>query len=467
MTEQQMNSNPTYQQPSCTPCAACNEPNTTTTRKRDVNETKTIADDTARRVPQLRFPEFQNAGEWELVTLKDIGKTYNGLSGKNGEDFGEGEPYVTYKQVFNGEPIKIEECSLVTFRDGEKQHKLKKGDILVTISSETAQEIGMANVITENFKTNVYLNSFCFIFRPYNNCLIPSFAKYLFNSSSYRKQIVSIAQGITRYNISKDNFLNLKLYIPNSQEQQKVASCLLSIDDEIVANTQKLEQLKTHKNALLQKLFPQRGKTTPELRFPEFQNVGEWEENTLGGEFGICELRNGYTPSKENDQFWSNGTIPWFRMEDIRKHGRILVDSIQHITPEAVKGELFEAGSIIMSTTATIGEYALIISDSLANQRFTNLKIRKSRKDDLDTYFLFYYCHYISEWCKRNTNTGGLLSVDIDGLKRYKLYIPNDINEQKKIAKIMRTIDDSIKATEQIIEILKLHKNGLMQQLFP
>lgn len=87
----------------------------------------------------------------------------------------------------------------------------------------------------------------------------------------------------------------------------------------------------------------------------------------------IFEMKNGYTPSKAVTEYWENGIIPWFRMEDIRKNGRILSDSILHITPQAVKGgKLFHANSIILATTATIGEHALIIADSLANQRFTN-----------------------------------------------------------------------------------------------
>lgn len=93
----------------------------------------------------------------------------------------------------------------------------------------------------------------------------------------------------------------------------------------------------------------------------------------------VFEMRNGYTPSKNNPDFWEGGTIPWFRMDDIRENGRILSNSIQHITPSAIKGKgLFEANSFILATTATIGEHALIIADSLANQRFTNLKVRKS-----------------------------------------------------------------------------------------
>ena len=111
-----------------------------------------------------------------------------------------------------------------------------------------------------------------------------------------------------------------------------------------------------------------------------------WEAIPLGE---LCEIRNGYTPSKSVESFWNGGVIPWFRMEDIRQNGRILSDSIQHITSDAVKGELFSAYSIILSTTATIGEHALLIADSLANQQFTNLKIRESLKKKTDIFFFY------------------------------------------------------------------------------
>ena len=81
--------------------------------------------------------------------------------------------------------------------------------------------------------------------------------------------------------------------------------------------------------------------------------------------------RNGYTPSKSNPEYWEGGTIPWYRMEDIRENGRILSDALQHITPKGVKGNgLFKANSIILATSATIGEHALITTEALANQTF-------------------------------------------------------------------------------------------------
>lgn len=151
----------------------------------------------------------------------------------------------------------------------------------------------------------------------------------------------------------------------------------------------------------------------------------------------IFEIKNGYTPSKAKPEYWTNGTIPWFRMEDIRTNGRILEDSIQHITPEAVKGgRLFPANSIILATTATIGEHALIIADSLANQRFTNLSIRKSLADELDMKFFFYYMFIVDEWCKNNTNTSGFESVDMVKFKKLQIPIP-PMKEQQRIVAIL------------------------------
>ena len=205
-------------------------------------------------------------------------------------------------------------------------------------------------------------------------------------------------------------------------------------------------------------------KLIPKLRFPEFKNDGEWESYAIEDLF---EVRNGYTPSKSNPEFWEGGTIPWFRMEDIRQNGHILSDSIQHITPQAVKGTgLFPAYSIIVATTATIGEHALLIADSLANQRFTFLTKRKSLDDKLDMMFFHQYMFIVDEWCKRNTNFGGLLSVNMSAFKKLRVPVPS-IQEQKRIADFLTSLDNLLAGTKAKLEQLIDHKKGLMQKLFP
>ncbi|MDZ5338338.1 restriction endonuclease subunit S, partial [Helicobacter pylori] len=186
---------------------------------------------------------------------------------------------------------------------------------------------------------------------------------------------------------------------------------------------------KDAKEKLVQKPYPKRLKTLLQTLAPKGVEFKTLEE--------VFEIKNGYTPSKNNPEFWKNGTIPWFRMEDIRENGRILKDSIQHITPKALKGKkLFPKNSIIISTTATIGEHALLIVDSLANQRFTFLSKKANCNLALDMKFFFYQCFLLGEWCKKNTNVSGFASVDMTAFKKYKFPIP-PLEIQQEIVKIL------------------------------
>ncbi|WP_230078532.1 restriction endonuclease subunit S [Helicobacter pylori] len=188
----------------------------------------------------------------------------------------------------------------------------------------------------------------------------------------------------------------------------------------------------SHKDAkerLAQKPYPKRLKTLLQTLAPKGVGFKTLEE--------VFEIRNGYTPSKNNPEFWKNGTIPWFRMEDLRENGRILKDSIQHITPKALKGKkLFPKNSIIISTTATIGEHALLIVESLANQQFTFLSKKANCDLALDMKFFFYQCFLLGEWCKNNTNVSGFASVDMTAFKKYKFPIP-PLEIQQEIVKIL------------------------------
>lgn len=152
----------------------------------------------------------------------------------------------------------------------------------------------------------------------------------------------------------------------------------------------------------------------------------------------LCDIKNGYTPSKSVYEYWNGDTtVPWFRMEDIRANGHILSDSIQHVTKDAAKnGKLFPKNSIILATTATIGEHALITADSLANQRFTYLTIREPLRQLMDAKFFYYYMYVVDEWCKKNVNVSGFASVNMDGLKKLEIPLP-PLKIQQEIVKIL------------------------------
>ena len=162
----------------------------------------------------------------------------------------------------------------------------------------------------------------------------------------------------------------------------------------------------------------------------------------------VFETKNGYTPSTSNKEYWDNGNIPWFRMEDIRQNGRILNDSTLHITRAGVKGNrLFKANSIILATSATIGEHALILVEHLSNQRFTNFYPNEAFDKKVNMKYIYYYMFIIDEWCKSHVNQGGFASVDMDGLFKLSIPIPS--------LAIQQSIVEKLDAFESLISSLK------------
>lgn len=365
--------------------------------------------------------------------LGNIGIFYGGLSGKSKEDFKDGNcKYITYTNIYSNPALKIDIEDKVNIQNGEKQNIIQYGDVLFTGSSETPDECGFSSVVTQKIKENIYLNSFCFGFRLNDLTQFNlHFLKHLFRSYEIRKQIVGTASGVTRFNVSKKRFAKIKIPVPPLPVQEeivKVLDAFTALEAELEAELEaRKRQYEYYRNKLL-----------------------TFDENTTGGGINwkmlseVFDIKNGYTPSKANKEFWKNGTIPWFRMEDIRENGRILNDSIQHITPQAVKGgKLFPANSIIVATTATIGEHALITVDSLANQRFTFLSKKVNRYNELDMKFFYYYMFVIDEWCKNNTNVSGFASVDMNKFKKLMIPIP-PIEEKERIVAILDKFDSLV-----------------------
>ena len=176
----------------------------------------------------------------------------------------------------------------------------------------------------------------------------------------------------------------------------------------------------------------------------------------------VFQLKNGYTPSKSKKEFWENGTVPWFRMDDIRENGQILDESLQKVSESAIKGgKLFPENSIIIATSATIGEHALIRVPFLANQRFTNLSLKPVYKDTFNNKFIFYYCFMLADWCKKNTTMSSFASVDMDGFKKYPFPIPCPNNPEKSLAiqaEIVRILDAFTAMTAELTAELNMRK---------
>jgi len=200
-----------------------------------------------------RLPGFQD--NWSEFVLGSIGDTYSGLSGKSKKDFGSGQIYVPYKNVFKNSEVDFSSIDYVQIADDENQNEVRHGDIIFTTSSETPEEVGMSSVVISP-PARTHLNSFCFGFRPKNlEQLNPIFSKHFFRCPAIRQEISSLAQGSTRHNLSKREMLKLRIRLPSIKEQNEIAFILES-GERAEINFRKIHKCITkEKSALMQQLL--------------------------------------------------------------------------------------------------------------------------------------------------------------------------------------------------------------------
>lgn len=202
------------------------------------------------KVPEIRFDGYTY--DWEQRKLGDIGSTFTGLSGKTKEDFGHGDAqFITYMNVFSNPVANLEMTEAVEI--DAKQNCVKKGDVFFTTSSETPEEVGMSCVMPEN-KDNIYLNSFCFGYRPTEKFDLDYLA-YVLRADSFRQEMTFLAQGISRYNISKNKVMEVSIPIPNLEEQTMVGQYFSNLDHLITLHQRKCDELKKMKKYMLQNMF--------------------------------------------------------------------------------------------------------------------------------------------------------------------------------------------------------------------
>jgi type I restriction enzyme S subunit len=210
-----------------------------------------------RNIKQGAMQELLRPKEgWVVKKLGEIGKTFGGLSGKTKADFQDGIfPYIPFMNIMNSPVIDTTYFDFVKVGASENQNKASKGDLFFNGSSETPEEVGMCSVLLENIP-NLYLNSFCFGFRLFNAQEVNGiYLSYFFRSGEGRKLIFSLAQGATRYNLSKANFLKLVIPLPKVEEQTHIATFLSDMDSEIAALEAKLSKAQSIKQGMMQQLL--------------------------------------------------------------------------------------------------------------------------------------------------------------------------------------------------------------------
>ena len=193
---------------------------------------------------------------WEVKKLGEIGKTYGGLSGKSKKDFEKGKcPYIPFMNIMSNPVIDTTYLDYVNIEIGESQNQTLKDDLFFNGSSETPEEVWMCSVLLKDIP-NLYLNSFCFGFRLDKELKTDGlYLSYFFRSSEGRKLFYSLAQGATRYNLSKSNFLKMEILLPPYEEQTRIATILSDMDKEIETLEKKVSKYKLLKQGLMQNLL--------------------------------------------------------------------------------------------------------------------------------------------------------------------------------------------------------------------
>ncbi len=203
---------------------------------------------------KTRLPGFSR--EWETTSMGKIGRTFGGLSGKTKSDFGIGNAhYVTFLNVLENVTVNLHNADRVRVPLGEPQNVVLKGDVLFNGTSETSGDLAMGAVVREQME-NLYLNSFCFGFRIHAGSKYdPMFLAYFFRGSTGRAVMSALAQGATRYNMSKGQFKALELPVPDYDEQRAVATVLSDMDAEIAAFEQRRDKTRAIKQGMMQQLL--------------------------------------------------------------------------------------------------------------------------------------------------------------------------------------------------------------------
>lgn len=193
--------------------------------------------------------------DWRPSVLAELGQTYGGLTGKSAADFGAGDGlYVTFLNVVNNTVVnpQLHESVVVGIR--ESQNRVQRGDLLLNGSSETPEEVGLCAQVDDD--TGAYLNSFCFGFRPHTGApIVPRFLAYHLRGPVGRRVMVSLAQGSTRYNLSKRALLAASIPLPSVKEQQAIAEALSDADALIESLERLIEKKRQLKQGVMQELL--------------------------------------------------------------------------------------------------------------------------------------------------------------------------------------------------------------------
>ena len=387
-------------------------------------------------IPALRFPEFQNDGEWKCLIIGNIINTINPQKKLQSSEYKKKGTFPivdqssSYISGYSDDVDAVIDCNghkYIVFGDHTCSLKLvdfpfiQGADGIKIFKSKTPE------VLTE------YLYQYIFA--------------HPIISKEYKRHFSDLKE-------------KLLLYSANVCEQKKVVDCLSSLDKYIDATKRKLELLKEHKRGLMQRLFPAKGKTTPERRFPEFQNDGEWQTMSLGEITSVVNRRN---KSNRSLPIYSINNADGFVPQSQQFAGMDSEARGYDISAYKIIGKHTFAYNPARTNVGSIG-YSGELKDILISSLYVCFKTMDNVDDD---FLMCFFNSYIFNQAVESNVEGGIRSyLFYENFSRINIAIPS-LYEQKRIASCITSIEDMIKKTNEQIILFETHKKGLLQQLFP
>lgn len=399
-------------------------------------------------LPKLRFKEFVNDEEWKEKSLEELAD----VIASGDLDVSSFSSVKTDEHIF---PIYSNSIS----KDGLYGYSLlpryKKDTVTITargtlgVAFERKEDfVGIGRLLViQNFVRTV-----------------PYFFKE--NWNNYAKVPLENG-GIPQLTAVKAK--SIKLLFPNPKEQQKIADCLSSLDDLINAENEKLDALKEHKKGLMQQLFPADGEKVPKLRFPEFKDSGEWEKKKLGDK---TQLLSGYAFKSIEISDNPEG-IKLVRginvTEGIIRHSKDIDRYFLGDTEKLEKYRVEKNDLLIAMDGSKVGKNTALVSQDDIGGLLVQRVARLRTDSESSIKYVFHHVNSISfhNYVDKINTSSGIPHISAEQIKNFQIPFPPLNSELEKIEGFMTSLNDIIILQKNKIEDLKIHKQGLMQGLFP
>jgi len=408
--------------------------------------------ETNKWIPELRFPEFAKSAAWEETTLENISPAIFDGTHQTPKYTEEGIPFFSVENLVSGNRNKF--ISREDYLLATSKNKPEKGDVLIT----RIGNIGFSTVVDWDYEFSIYVTLAVI---KQSDKFISHYLNGYFQSNFYQKEIRSKSLlNAVPMKINMEELRKTKVLLPPDKfEQQKIASCLSSLDEVIEAQNKKLELLKDHKKGLMQNLFPQEGEKVPNYRFPEFENDGEWEEKSLGE---IGEIITGNTPSTSEPENYGGDRL-FVSPADINNN-RFITQTKTTLTELGFSKtrHIQENSVLFVCIGSTIGKVAQNKIECATNQQINSIVPNKNYVSD----FLYSILENSVSQIATLAGNQAVPIINKSLFSSVKLFFPT-IEEQKKIANCLLSLDEQIETQTQKVAQLKQHKKGLMQGLFP